>query len=79
MARGLHGAAFGGVAARLEIIYKPPIIAFLNVGGPAAYGFAQFLQKPKILNVGAKTYHYFSLKAAERHGLPGISRLPFSR
>ncbi|QAY94818.1 aconitate hydratase AcnA [Methylovirgula ligni] len=32
----------------------------------------------KILNVGAKTYHYFSLKAAERHGLPGISRLPFS-
>ncbi|MGP8232310.1 MAG: aconitate hydratase AcnA [Methylovirgula sp.] len=32
----------------------------------------------KILNVGTKTYHYFSLKAAERHGLPGISRLPFS-
>ena len=23
----------------------------------------------KNLNVGAKTYHYFSLKAAEKHGL----------
>jgi aconitate hydratase len=32
----------------------------------------------KTLNVGAKTYHYFSLKAAEKHGLPGISGLPFS-
>src|SRR6202050_3429186 len=32
----------------------------------------------KNLNVGAKTYEYFSLKTAERHGLAGISRLPFS-
>ena len=32
----------------------------------------------KTLTVGAKTYHYFSLKAAERHGLEGISTLPFS-
>ncbi|MCL2384606.1 MAG: aconitate hydratase AcnA [Alphaproteobacteria bacterium] len=32
----------------------------------------------KKLNVGAKTYHYYSLKAAEKHGLPGISELPFS-
>src|SRR5271155_5505478 len=31
----------------------------------------------KNLNVGAKTYEYFSLKAAEKHGLSGISRLPF--
>src|SRR5580700_7244816 len=31
----------------------------------------------KNLNVGAKTYEYFSLKAAEKHGLAGISRLPF--
>ena len=31
-----------------------------------------------ILNVGAKTYHYFSLKAAERNGLAGISALPIS-
>ena len=29
----------------------------------------------KKLNVGGKTYHYFSLKAAEKNGLPGISRL----
>jgi aconitate hydratase len=32
----------------------------------------------KKLSVGTKTYEYFSLKAAEKHGLEGISRLPFS-
>ncbi len=32
----------------------------------------------KKLTVGRKTYHYFSLKAAERNGLSGIGRLPFS-
>jgi aconitate hydratase len=32
----------------------------------------------KNLTVGAKTYEYFSLKAAEKHGLAGVSRLPFS-
>ena len=32
----------------------------------------------KILQVGSKTYAYFSLPTAERNGLKGISRLPFS-
>ncbi|HYP57354.1 MAG TPA: aconitate hydratase AcnA [Beijerinckia sp.] len=32
----------------------------------------------KKLTVGTKTYHYFSLKTAERNGLPGIAQLPFS-
>ena len=32
----------------------------------------------KKLNVGGKTYDYFSLKAAEKNGLAGISRLPSS-
>jgi aconitate hydratase len=32
----------------------------------------------KTLTVGTKTYHYYSLKAAEENGLEGISRLPFS-
>ncbi len=32
----------------------------------------------KTLRVGAKTYTYFSLKAAEKNGLKGISRLPYS-
>ena len=32
----------------------------------------------KSLKVGAKTYTYFSLKAAEKNGLKGISQLPFS-
>jgi aconitate hydratase len=32
----------------------------------------------KKLNVGAKTYEYYSLKSAEKNGLAGISQLPFS-
>ena len=32
----------------------------------------------KKLVVGAKTYFYYSLKAAEKNGLAGVSRLPFS-
>jgi aconitate hydratase A / 2-methylisocitrate dehydratase len=32
----------------------------------------------KILQVGGKSYAYFSLPIAERNGLKGISRLPFS-
>ena len=32
----------------------------------------------KTLQVGAKTYEYFSLPDAEKNGLPGISRLPLS-
>jgi aconitate hydratase A / 2-methylisocitrate dehydratase len=32
----------------------------------------------KTLQVGSKSYAYFSLPAAERNGLKGISRLPFS-
>src|SRR5579863_1667096 len=32
----------------------------------------------KTLEVGAKSYQYFSLKAAEKNGLAGISQLPYS-
>ena len=32
----------------------------------------------KNLKVGSRTYTYFSLKAAEKNGLKGISRLPYS-
>jgi aconitate hydratase len=32
----------------------------------------------KSLKVGSKTYTYFSLKAAEKNGLNGISKLPYS-
>ncbi len=30
------------------------------------------------LNVAGKSYTYFSLPEAEKNGLPGISRLPYS-
>ena len=32
----------------------------------------------KTLKVGAKSYEYFSLPDAEKNGLAGLSRLPFS-
>ena len=32
----------------------------------------------KTLKVGTKTYTYFSLRAAEKNGLNGISKLPYS-
>jgi aconitate hydratase len=32
----------------------------------------------KILKVGSRSYTYFNLKAAERNGLAGISKLPYS-
>ncbi len=32
----------------------------------------------KTLVVGTKTYHYFSLKQAEKNGLSGVSKLPYS-
>ncbi len=32
----------------------------------------------KTLKAGGKTYAYFSLPTAEKNGLKGISRLPFS-
>jgi hypothetical protein len=32
----------------------------------------------RTLNVGTKTYSYYSLPVAEKNGLKGISRLPFS-
>ena len=32
----------------------------------------------KKLTVGNKTYHYYSLKAAEKNGLKGIAALPYS-
>src|SRR5437763_2643744 len=34
-------------------------------------------QSRKTLKFGSKTYHYYSLPAAEKRGLRGISRLPF--
>ena len=32
----------------------------------------------KSMKVGGKTYHYYSLAAAEKNGLKGLSKLPFS-
>ncbi len=32
----------------------------------------------KTMKVGAKSYTYYNLKAAEKNGLPGISKLPYS-
>jgi aconitate hydratase len=58
-------------------------------GAPGASGCSDGMEKAvmssldsfkcaKTLTVGAKTYVYYSLPEAEKHGLRGISRLPFS-
>src|SRR6187431_1620104 len=58
-------------------------------GAPGASGCSDGMEKAamtsldsfkcaKTLVVGAKTYVYYSLPEAEKHGLRGISRLPFS-
>ncbi len=66
------------VALGDEIIYKPRV--FPNSSPPRDETMASLdsYKCRKKLNVGTKTYHYFSLKQAEKNGLSGISQLPFS-
>ena len=72
-------ATFGHVAVRLELIYKASLGFFPpQDAGLTPMASLDSFKSHKKLNVGGKTYHYFSLKAAEKNGLPGISRLPFS-
>ena len=42
------------------------------------HDLARQFQVPQDPEVGSKTYAYYSLPAAEKNGLKGISRLPFS-
>ena len=62
-----------------EIIYKLTFAFLPNSFRdlPAMASLDSFKCRKK-LTVGAKTYHYFSLKAAEKNGLEGISQLPYS-
>jgi aconitate hydratase len=61
----------------------------LSRGALCVPGWSDGMEKPamtsldsfkcaKTLTVGTKTYVYYSLPEAEKHGLRGISRLPFS-
>src|SRR3954466_4687840 len=61
----------------------------LSRGALSVPGWSDEMEKPamtsldsfkcaKTLTVGTKTYVYYSLPEAEKHGLRGISRLPFS-
>src|ERR1700732_5193455 len=62
-----------------KLIYKRCSISFpLDLPGTSSMTSLDSFKCRKKLNVGAKTYHYFSLKAAEKNGLEGISELPFS-
>src|ERR1700704_1142468 len=47
-------------------------------GGPTKMTSLDSFRCCKTLKVGTKTYAYYSLPAAEKNGLKGISRLPFS-
>src|SRR6266446_380041 len=48
------------------------------IDGNAAMPFLDSFKCRKPLKVGTKTYVHYSLAAAEKNGLRGISRLPFS-
>src|ERR1700737_4612617 len=65
------------------------LTAELSRGALCVPGWSDGMEKPamtsldsfkcaKTLTVGTKTYVYYSLPEAEKHGLRGISRLPFS-
>jgi hypothetical protein len=65
----LDGTAFGRRARRRRLLRweKKAVMSSLDS-----------FKCAKTLVVGAKTYVYYSLPEAEKHGLRGISRLPFS-
>src|SRR3974377_820268 len=46
--------------------------------GPTAMISLDSFNCRKTLKAGNKTYIYYSLPVAEKHGLKGVSRLPFS-
>ena len=46
--------------------------------GISPHDFSRQLQIPQEARRGDKTYDYFSLKAAEKNGLTGVSQLPYS-
>ena len=65
------------IALRIELIYKSSTLAPPPSGLRSMASLDSFTCR-KTLDVDGTTYHYFSLEAAEEHGLKGISRLPFS-
>jgi aconitate hydratase len=62
----------------------PPVLLYRHPAGlpvgwePIAMTSLDSFRCCKALKVGNKTYAYYSLPAAEKNGLKGISRLPFS-
>ena len=68
------------VALGDKIIYKPETASPFSDQTPGKIPMTSLdsFKSRKKLTVGSKTYHYFSLKAAEKHGLEGVSALPFS-
>jgi aconitate hydratase len=62
----------------VEIIYNARHSSFSGRSRTFAMASLDSFKSRKKLTVGTKTYHYFSLKAAEKNGLKGISALPYS-
>jgi aconitate hydratase A / 2-methylisocitrate dehydratase len=56
-----------------SVLPRPPPTEWKNI-----MDFVDSFKCLRPLKVGSKTYAYFSLPAAEKNGLKGISRLPFS-
>src|SRR5262245_14974189 len=62
-----------------KYIYKAAALPCCSIywGLPPMTSLDSFKCRKK-LNIGAKTYHYYSLKTSEKNGLAGILELPFS-
>src|SRR5271166_1085458 len=65
------------VARPADYIYNPPTLSNASPGSARMASLDSFKCR-KTLTVGAKTYEIYSLKAAEKNGLAGVSQLPFS-
>src|SRR5581483_4474174 len=60
----------------ISTVYRPPAGAGTS-GQPPMTSLDSF-RCARTLKVGSRTYAYYSLPVAEKNGLKGISRLPFS-
>src|SRR5438128_1455604 len=71
------GRASGQGACARHLVFAPPSPVCARSDGTGIMSSLDSFQSRKTLKVGSRTYVYYSLPAAEKRGLRGISRLPF--
>ena len=71
------------IGGRKPVAPLLPVFKYLSPGITESVGFPDMTSLDsfkcrKTLKVGSKTYVYYSLPTAEKNGLKGISKLPYS-